>query len=486
MTTRYHRFQRIAKKEFHVAVPVLEGPEWAEVIEADPRTPRSVGQLRRLWQEITAYRRHRLPFRVEVVRGILRRRIEECGEEQVAHFFTGLSNPLLDESERADIEELIDVDIPCFDEQQETDHFTLRWTRSSSHKPDNIADASIVAQTGEYLETAYERFESVFGRAPYAPAGRPRIDVNFWDISGLGTAAPPDGPISLNSAAWTAEPSIRQPASAHGLFHKLQYAYGFRTVWTPEHPYKWFSEGSASWAEVFIWQRVSRAYKINDLFINPDLNLYDAEYSALPFWIFFDARQRDAQTDTPLVDYLERYELSGNEEQALGQIIDAQWPESAVHGQLDNFFALFSRERRLGAWRQTPSGENPYPTILGPDGAALAPVPAMTNVPLGSGDVYSTWGAVSGLGSDYFRFELAPDARDKQLSVSVNGSPTGDFSYYQIWEKKGAFQQAAFPALIAGSFTFNQVIDLAKADALVFIISGRGKGGEYGLRVTLD
>jgi hypothetical protein len=485
MTTRYHPLQLIAKKEFHVAIPLLQGYEWAEIIEADPHTPRDVAQLRRLWEQITASRRRPSPFRVDVGRGILRRRIEECGEEQLGRFFTGLANPLLRDPDRADIEELIDADIPAFDHEQETDHFILRWTKSSSHKPDNITDASIITQTGDDLEAAYERYENAFGRAPYPPAGRPKLDVNFWDISGLGVAAPPDGPISLNSAAWVAEPGIRQPTSAHELFHKLQYAYGFRTVWTPVSPYKWFSEGSASWAEVFMWQRVSRAYKIHDLFQNPDLNLYDSEYSALPFWIFFDTRQRDTQNDIPLADYLERYELTGHEERSLGQIIDADWPEDAVYGQLDHFFALFSRERRLGAWRQTPSGESPYATILGPDGAPITPLLAITGVPLASGDLYTTAGTVSGLGSDYFRFELAPDTQGKTLSVNVEGTATGNYSYYQVWERKGAFQNATFPSFIAGSFSFNQTVDLAAADALVFIISGRGKGGEYKLKVAL-
>lgn len=487
MAERIYRLKRLASKKFNVGVRVYDAAGWRKAVQRDPRLPGTVRQLKQRWQELMEHRRRRLPpFDVRVLRGHLVRRQEECGEDAFARFFTALGSPLLRDRDRDEIDEMMDADLPTFDHVLETDHFILRWTNSWTHAADNLADPAIVSETAGYLETAWVRYNSVFGRAPYPPAGSTKIEVNFWDISGYGVASPPDGPISFDAAEWQAQPGIRQPTSAHELFHKLQYAFGYRTVWIPVSPYKWFSEGSASWAEVYMWQRVSAAYKVTTLFNTPDLNLYNSEYSALPFWIFFDTRQRDTADDIPLVGYLQRYEMTGQEETALGEAIDADWPVNNVYGQLDTFFALFSRDRRIGAWKQTPMGGQPYATIRGPDGAAITPSLAMTTVPLGSGDTYTTVGNVSGLGSDYYRLVFEPDANAKTLTISVTGVAGGNYSYYNIWEKAGVFKLATFPAGVTGSFSFSKLIDLASADALVFIISGRGAGGGYTLNASLS
>lgn len=482
-----YRLPRLAAKRAPVAVPIVDAATWQRAIKADPLLPRSAAQIRGLWRQLTEHRRTGLRFSVPAVaRGLLARRHEECAEAPFARLFTALGNPHLRARDRDDIDAMIDADLPAFDQVLETDHFVLRWTNSAAHAADNIADPAIVAETAEYLEAAWQRYVTVFGRAPYPPAGATKIDVNFWDIAGFGVASPPDGPISFNAAAWVAQPGIRRPTSAHELFHKLQYAYGYRTTWNPVAPYKWFSEGSASWAEVFMWQRVSGAYKLTDLFTNPDLNLFDASYSALPFWLFFDTRQRDTADDIPLVGYLERYEASGDEEAALAQAIDDDWPANAVYGQLDHFFALFARERRTGAWRQTPVGAQPYATILGPDGAALAPALTMTTVPLASGDSYSVGGSVSGLGSDYLRFTFAGDTGGRTLTITVTTPAATGYSYYHLWERAGAVRTMTFPFAATGSFTSTKTIDLASEDALVFVVSGRGTGGGYTLSATMS
>ncbi len=486
MTERVYRLKRLAKKKFNVGVRVLDGAQWRRAMKAEPRLPQSVDHLKQLWRELTEHRRQKAPaFDTRVARGFLKRRVEECSEDAFARFFNALGSPLLRDSDRDEIEAFMDADLPAFDQVLETDHFILRWTNSASHAADNLADPAIVTETANHLEAAWTRYNTVFGRAPYPPAGSTKIEVNFWDISGYGVASPPDGPISFNAASWQSLPGIRQPTSAHELFHKLQYAFGYRTVWNPGSPYKWFSEGSASWAEVYMWQRVSGAYKVTDLFTNPDLNLYDASYSALPFWLFFDTRQRDSADDIPLVGYLQRYEMTGQEETALGEAIDADWPANNVYGQLDTFFALFSRDRRLGSWKQTPTGAQPYATILGPNGVAITPTLAMTQVPLASGDTYTNMANVSGLGSDYYHFAFEPSANAKTLTISVTGAAGGNYSYYSVWEKGGAFKKATFPFSATGSFSFSQTIDLASADALVFIISGRGAGGGFTVNASL-
>jgi hypothetical protein len=49
----------------------------------------------------------------------------------------------------------------------------------------------------------------------------------------------------------------------------------------------WFTGRTAAWAEVFVWGRVSRSCKIEDMFKDTSIDLYEAEDMALPFWIYF-------------------------------------------------------------------------------------------------------------------------------------------------------------------------------------------------------
>jgi len=487
-TRQIIKLDRLAKKGVHISVEVVDPQKWQELIKRDPSIPRSFIQLRRLAQRIfmKAKRPSRV-FRLDMPRrGVIKRFFEECGEGLYSTFFTALRNPSLTKQQRAELEAIIDADTPTFENSTETDHFILRWTNSSTHPADNIADSSIVDETAEYLETAWEKYNTVFGRTPYVPPGSSKIEVVFQDIDGYGVASPPDGPIQFDAENWVNQPGIRQPTSAHELFHKLQYSFGYRTTWDPTPPYKWFSEGSASWAEVFVWQQVSGAYKINDLFSNPDLNLYNASYRALPFWIFFQTRQQDAPDDNPLVSFLQKYEATGDERNALEEVIDEDWPPNNVYGQLDNFFALFSRERRIGAWRQTPTGGQPYATILDPSGNNIVPTLAVTEVSLGLGDSSVNSTSVSPLGSDYYRFNFEGDTGGQTFTVSVTGVAGGNYSYYLLWEKDGTWKKAVFPFGVTGDYSFSETIDLETADSLMLIISGRGSGGAYTITASVS
>jgi len=284
--------------------------------------------------------------------------------------------------------------------------------------------------------------------------------------------------------SWIAIPGIRRPTSAHELFHRIQYAHGYRTTWTPSGSYQWFSEGSAAWAEVFVWGRTSASNKLTGLFTNPDLNLWDASYQAQPFWIFFQIRQQDMPGENTLRSFLQRYHTLGNERTALAQIIDENWAPNNVYGQLDTFFALFAREREIGAWRTGPTG-GAYPEILGPDGANIVPAVAETPVPLAAGASYTVSQTVSPLGSDYYHLSFQPGTDGHDLTVSVTVPPGGDYSYYLVWRKGPNWVRAEFPSGNTAGYSRTQAIQLAQADALVLIISGRGAGGSYTLNAHI-
>jgi hypothetical protein len=479
-------FHRLARKGFHVSVPVLDETTWNRLAAGDPSVPRTFSRLREYGRLLYGSQRRKIPRMVKELPsiGTMRSLYGECGETAWNRLFLGLSHPKLSPAQREAIEAEIDADMPTFNHNTETDHFILRWTDASTTVSDNITDASIITETGDFLEEAWSRYNTSFGRAPRIPSGSTKIEVLFYDIGAANGQTTPDGPLELNSSKWVSTPGMRRPVSAHELFHKLEYAFGFRTSWAPASPYQWFSEGLSSWAEVYVWQRVSRASKITDMFTNPDLNLYDASYSALPFWIFFEARQKSDAADNPILHFLNTSEPTGNITGALEQVIDEEWPPNNVYGQLDTFFALFARDRRLGHWKIGPTG-GLYPSILAPDGTAITPTLTVTNVPIGLTDTYAVAGTVSPLGTDYYRFALEPDANGETFSFSVIGATGGNYSYYLVWEKNNAWKRAAFSPGSSGSYSHSEVVNLADADALILAISGRGAGGGYTLTASV-
>jgi len=260
-----------------------------------------------------------------------------------------------------------DRSAPYFEKQIETEHFILKWTNTSPHLADNIHDPQIVKETAEYFERAWERLSGLFGRNPYTAPDSSKLTVVFKDLECYAYADPPDGPIELNSAVWTRKPSIREPTSAHELFHKLQYAYGYKTRWVPSgsRPNLWFTEGTAAWAEVFVWGKVSRDCKMEDMFKDGSLDLYEAEDMALPFWIYFVSGNRETPKNHLMVRFFEEYEKTGNPKEALLYVIQE------AYGSVDHFFSGFALQRKKDFWGGSGQDRYPYTCILGPGGKDL-------------------------------------------------------------------------------------------------------------------
>jgi len=256
----------------------------------------------------------------------------------------------------------IDSDMPRFENRLETEHFVLKWTNKSNHPPDNIKDPEITRETAEYLEQAWAKYTELFARCPYTAPGKYKIEVVFRDMDCYGVADPPDGPIQLSAGVWNDPKNngVRRSTSAHELFHKLQYAYGFKTKWNLEKPYRWFTEGTAAWAEVYVWGRVSRAEKVDELFKDTSMDLHEAEDTAMPFWIYFVRGNHEHPNNQLMRKFFEACERLQDENLALNEVI------KETYGSVDDFFKAFARDRKRGFW--TGPCEAPYKCILGPDG----------------------------------------------------------------------------------------------------------------------
>lgn len=255
-------------------------------------------------------------------------------------------------------------DMPTFENRYVTQHFVLKWTNRSDDPKDNISDPEIIKQTAGYFEYAWTKYMALFGKAPYTAPCHKRIRVVFSDLGDYyGAADPPAGPIQLNAYAWVHDPAIRKPTSAHELFHKLQYAFGYRTQWIPREPYTWFIEGTAAWSEAYVWGRVSSSSKVVNIFENTNMDLYTASYDAMPFWVYFVHGNQGHPNNHLMAELLQKCEQLHNVRLALNDVI------KEAYGSVNAFYLGFARERENGFWSKTCS--TPYNCILGPRGHDL-------------------------------------------------------------------------------------------------------------------
>ncbi|MCG8417276.1 MAG: hypothetical protein MJE77_04945 [Proteobacteria bacterium] len=453
------------------AVPVASPRSWQRLLTSDPGIPKTFEQLSD-YQRVLAERRELEPGDAG---------FEECGEASHQRLVLGLTNPELSGPQRDIVAAAANAELPSFEHRHETEHFVLWWTNQSTHEKDNIPDSSIVEETALYMEAAWDTYVRTFGRQPYLPEGADKMEVIFYDISGFGRASPPQGPIQLDAYHFVDKPGIRQPTSAHELFHKLQYAYGYRTKHKPISPYKWFSEGTATWAEVYIWQRVSRGAKVTRIFDEPDRPLYDASYYAVPFWLYYH-HELDVDQKDPMVAYFESYDEIGYEEDVLASRIGADWTSSEAEPSVDNFFSTFSMARVHGDWR-SPALQ----PILGRDDIDVSdPHVFMNEVELTRDAAFSQTDSVSQLGSDYYRFGFDPEDDGNMIHLAIEGAPDGDFAYYLAWEWDGHIIAKSFPFWLDNQLTWSTPFRPGYVDAMVVIVSGRDIGGDYTIRASMD
>ncbi len=475
MNFRKKALNLLRDRGIEIELPIiLDLASWDEIDSSDLSIPRSFSELRILAKDL---------FRKDL--GRVAQPKLDCLEESFNNFLKGFANPNRTEEERLLIEREIDARMPSFENVMEKEHFTLKWTNSSEDLSDNIEGSSLISETAEYLEAAWTMYTEVFDKEPYKPDGRSTIEVLFHDIPGYGLASPPDGPIQLDSVSWNDRPGIRQPTSVHELFHKLQYSFGYRTLWEPNGSIGWFNEGTAAWAEVFVGQSVSLQDKVTSLFGNPGKSLFNSGSSALPFWIFFHLRHLDIRIDHPLEAFLSKYEQVGNQVKALKEFLAESWPDESPNREIDGFYSLFCQERLSSTWNEGRNHGLSYPSIRGPDGISIDPDLAVTDLLLTSGSSFSHPGFVTRYGTDYYKFGLHPNTNGAELKLKVAGEEFGDYRFTKVYQKERAIKKVV-ESPEASELDDSEYINTEFSDSITIVVSGRNVGGAYSISVSID
>ena len=196
-----------------------------------------------------------------------------------------------------------------------TDHFVHKFFPDISPAQNvgaaDTINANIVMDIAIDLETSWNKYFQKFNKTPYLVSGTDKIDIlytgAFISSGSNGYTHPGYSCIVLN-AKQMRDPGVfmkRVSVPAHELFHRMQYQYGYRTQ--PNHEQKkYFSEGTASWAEIDTWNSVSFLNKLTYHSANPNKPLTDYSYGSASFWNSLTNRGGDMKY------FMEQYESGGN------------------------------------------------------------------------------------------------------------------------------------------------------------------------------
>ena len=480
MANEVYVLKRLAERGVKIAIPILEPEAWEESLRVDPALPATYPELSGLAGKLIQSNRNGISA-PEAASSQQPTTLEEsCGESLYAKLYQGLGNPHLDKVERDSIDAAFAEATPVNWQTRSSPHFLLRWTDSDPDPAHHLTDPTLIDEAVTLLETAWQVFTMAFGREPFGSAGGQQIQVDFLDLGSLeGQAFPPEGPIQLNAAIWQARPELRAPLAAHELFHKLQYAFGFRREWAQSATdVGWLSEGTARWSEVFVHQRLTASKWLVDWLHSPSIDFFATDSFAVPFWIFFDAQRRMEGGPIALLDLLTACQAEQDARLGLERAL------FEASRDLPEAFAAYNAAAWLKEIRRMPNGHILYPVIVGPDGQPIDPLPAAMTVQLDAGGIFeSAVVPLGAFGCCYHLFTFAPSAagRSLRLEARSDGAPMT----FQVLSLLGG-QRIAGSLTVSAGFVHQQTIQLDTADAVVLVISGRGVpvGVEVGAQVT--
>ena len=253
-------------------------PVWKKLRAANSAIPEKLEQVRNL-----ASRLFPQPGKAPLSTTGALKRLDECTEGPFANFLTGLRNPEFSANHLIGLQTQIGAANRMAGDVGLTQHFEIHWLGGAA--PPYKKDIE------RYLEEAWHAFKDDGFLAPLLPdPKKPLIRVDILDMERARGDTSVDGSIRLNRRYLDAPNGadagkLRKALCVHELFHRVQYAYGFRrTPQLPAVPYQWFSEGTASWAEWNYAGTVTAAAKGLGFTRIPNAGLFGSAYQAMPFW----------------------------------------------------------------------------------------------------------------------------------------------------------------------------------------------------------
>ena len=235
--------------------------------------------------------------------------VDWCGEASRGLLDAVLASNLLSDSARDEIGTMISDAAPALEREKTIGHFHFSWTEVSGNPNDNTNETNIDA-TAAILNDCWDRYVADFRQPKAALIGGQRIiDVDVYDDPGLhGSTSSHSNRIFLNSRTVVNDDCRRQTTSAHELFHRVEYSYGYVTGTAGQ---RWWVEALGSWSQEYYAPAIDDYIaRVNSGLAVPGKGLLARSYDACHYWKYLG--EQLSKRSGPV----------GSEEQAVREVLD--------------------------------------------------------------------------------------------------------------------------------------------------------------------
>lgn len=402
---------------------------------------------------------------------------EDCGEEDLGVLFAALQNPAVSDATRMLVDDIIAAALPVFPKNKLSlsGHFKIYYTTNDANALNNVTDAQIVTLAA-HLDSWWTKYATNFKEPKnILVGGVKRIDVYVYYISAniLGQTGSGLNYIDLNSALCVKDACKRATTSAHELFHRVQYAYGYISGTANM---KWIVEGTASWSQKYTNESY-RDYmgRMNSGLLSPNLNLITTRaYDACHFWVFLQERA----DFTAIKQVWAKYQVNGkNAKTAVGSITTAR-----LGLNFDQYATKWSKANYIKDLTNAATGGYNYLENAVTKTSCGVVYGPLKKVPVTAGAITTTSsftqaGSVLPYGAKYHVFTVGSTVKD--LAMTFKG--TGTFSVAFIGMKSNAWK--AIDNTTLTTYNYKKTLAAGAWDKLAVVVMGTTTGGNYTLKV---
>jgi hypothetical protein len=416
---------------------------------------------------------------------------EWCGEYTLGLLEAVVASTLISDEAKKRINSIFDDSAPSLERQKTIGHFRFMWTETSPDARDNVTEADIDA-TGVALNDCWNRYAADF-RQPKANlvGGQRIVDVHTYFHAGLyGSTSSMSNRIFLNSLYTVRDGCRRLTVSAHELFHRVQYAYGYITGTGGQ---TWWVEGTASWSQDYSYDNINDyGTRVNSGLSSPDTSLPGRSYDACHYWKYFGEQVDKRSTpvtseEQALQELLSEYSTNGLDAKAASGTVT----QSRVSRTFDQFFQDWSKANYIKdldnpGTRYEYDEDEEVTTSCGRNYGPYKHVAPVVDETIAS-DTFSwtsSLQAVNAYGTDYLLFRIDPSVT--RLSIRFEGNPSGgsgQFSGHLIMIKSNRWQ-VIYNKSLATEWTRNLSFAAGTYDRAVLVVNGLAVGGQYKVSVN--
>lgn len=413
---------------------------------------------------------------------------EWCGEPTRGLLEAVVASDLLSEEARGTISDMMEDAAPALERSKTIGHFNFRWTETSSNLRDNTNETNIDA-TGAILNDCWDRFVVDF-REPKAALinGKRMVDVDVYYDGGLhGSTSSHRNQIFLNSHTVVNDDCRRKTTSAHELFHRVEYSYGYITGTAGQ---RWWVEALGSWSQEYYAPDVDDYIsRVNTGLGSPDNGLLGRSYDACHYWKYLgeqvSARSDAVGSETEAIrEVLDEYAGNGFDAKAASNTVTT----ARLSRPFDRFFQDWTKANYLKDLA-TPSAKYDYledentTNSCGRNYGPYRQVNPVSDHKITSNQTTWTSGtqAVAAYGTRYHHFDIEPGVTEFELRFEGNlGGGDGSYSLHvglikddrwrRIHNSTNTTEVARHVAFAAGDY-----------DRCVVVVNGLASGGQYEL-----